>query len=144
MNEDEILKLDNQLCFLIYACSRAMTNVYRPMLSDLGLTYPQYLVMLVLWEESNISVKQLGEKLYLDSGTLTPLLKRMEAAGLITRSRAKADERSVIIHITPAGAMLKQRALEVPERLFCHAGLSLEEFYQLHQQLSNLFYQLQE
>lgn len=144
MNKDEILKLDNQLCFLIYACSRAITNAYRPILSEIGLTYPQYLVMLVLWEEGEASVKQLGEKLYLDSGTLTPLLKRMEAAGLISRSRATSDERSVIIHLTADGETLKEKALSVPEKLFCRAGLSVEEFYQLRRQLNDLFYQLQE
>lgn len=144
MNSDEILRLDNQLCFLVYACSRAMTNAYRPMLADLGLTYPQYLVMLVLWEEGEISVKQLGEKLYLDSGTLTPLLKRMEAAGLITRNRAKSDERSVVVHITPEGEKLKQKAISVPEKLFCRAGLTPEEYYLLRRQLSEMFHHLQD
>lgn len=144
MNSDEVLRLDNQLCFLVYACSRAMTNAYRPMLVDLGLTYPQYLVMLVLWEEGEISVKQLGKKLYLDSGTLTPLLKRMKAAGLITRTRAKSDERSVVVHITPEGESLKQKAITVPEKLFCRAGLTPEQFYLLRQQLSDIFHHLQD
>lgn len=143
MNSEEILRLDNQLCFLVYACSRAMTNAYRPLLADLGLTYPQYLVMLVLWEEGEISVKQLGGKLYLDSGTLTPLLKRMETAGLITRTRAQSDERSVVVRITPKGESLKVKAITVPEELFCRAGLTAEEFVWLRRKLSDMFHHLQ-
>lgn len=114
---DEALKLKNQLCFPLYACSRKIISRYKPFLDEIGLTYTQYLVMLVLWEERTVSVKTLGERLYLDSGTLTPLLKKMETQGLVTRTRAKEDERSVLIAITDAGEALKQQALAVPQKL---------------------------
>ena len=100
-----------------------MVRLYRPLLDAIGLTYPQYLVMLVLWEQGECSVGELGEKLYLDSGTLTPLLKRMEAAGLVSRARAKHDERRVIVSLTAAGTTLKKKALAVPTALFCKTNL---------------------
>jgi DNA-binding MarR family transcriptional regulator len=103
MKNDELLKLDNQLCFSIYACSREITSMYRPFLDELGITYPQYLVLLVLWEQHECTVKELGEHLYLDSGTLTPMLKRMEAADLIKRQRSHTDERKVFVHLTKKG-----------------------------------------
>jgi DNA-binding MarR family transcriptional regulator len=108
------LLLENQLCFALYSTSLAMTKLYKPLLAALGLTYPQYLVMLVLWEQDDVSVSSLGERLFLDSGTLTPLLKRMEAAGLLVRTRAKDDERRVQIALTPAGHHLKGQAGSVP------------------------------
>src|SRR5436190_16074857 len=100
---DELLHLDNQLCFSLYSASLAMTKLYKPLLDEIGLTYPQYLAMLVLWERDGLMVSELGERLYLDSGTLTPLLKRLEAAGLIARIRAVEDERRVHITLTAAG-----------------------------------------
>ncbi|MSQ71246.1 MAG: MarR family transcriptional regulator [Betaproteobacteria bacterium] len=113
------LLLGNQLCFALYATSRAMTAAYRPLLEPLKLTYPQYLVMLVLWETDRITVRELGERLYLDSGTLTPLLKRLEKARYIERKRNSNDEREVLLALTTAGRRLKVRAEKVPEKLIC-------------------------
>lgn len=111
------LQLDKQLCFALYAASRAMTQAYQPLLAPLGLTYPQYLAMLVLWEQDGSSVKQLGERLHLDSGTLTPLLKRLENAGLVQRQRSSEDERSVVIRLTAAGKALEAQAAPIPASL---------------------------
>jgi DNA-binding MarR family transcriptional regulator len=111
------LRLDNQLCFLFHRISRELNAAYRPLLADLGLTYPQYLVMLVLWESDGPSVGELGERLALDSGTLSPLIRRMQTAGLVTRERAADDERRVTVHLTDAGRALEQRAAEVPAAL---------------------------
>lgn len=127
MNRDDLLRLDSQLCFLLYAASRAVTSAYTPLLAPLGLTYPQYLVMLVLWEaadDSAVSVGALGQRLELDSGTLTPLLKRLEAAGLVARERSADDERVVLVRLTPAGRRLRARAVGIPSALFCRTGLS--------------------
>ena len=111
---EQALELDNQLCFALYSASLAMTKLYKPLLSQLGLTYPQYLAMLVLWERDGLMVSELGERLFLDSGTLTPLLKRLEAAGLIARIRALDDERRVHVTLTAAGRKLKARATRIP------------------------------
>ena len=111
------LRLDNQLCFLFHRISRELNAAYRPLLADLGLTYPQYLVMLVLWESDGLSVGELGERLALDSGTLSPLIRRMQTAGLVTRERAVDDERRVTVHLTDAGRALEQRAADVPGAL---------------------------
>ncbi len=120
---DPELLLDNQLCFLVYRLHRGITDVYRPILGELGLTYPQYLVMLVLWEEQSATVSRLGERLHLDSGTLSPLLKRLEAAGLVSRTRSVADERSVEVSLTGAGKALRRKAKEVPQQVgTCIAG----------------------
>ena len=122
------MKLENQLCFPIYACSREIIKAYNPLLQKLDLTYTQYIVMLVLWEHHTLSVKEVGEKLYLDSGTLTPLLKKLEAKGLLTRERSAADERSVLAGLTAQGEALKQQALAVPEEMACKVELSEAEF----------------
>lgn len=114
LTTDKALLLDNQLCFALYSASLAMTKLYKPLLAELGLTYPQYLVMLVLWERDGLMVSELGERLFLDSGTLTPLLKRLEAAGLIARIRALDDERRVHVTLSSAGRKLKTRAAKVP------------------------------
>jgi DNA-binding MarR family transcriptional regulator len=111
------LQLDNQLCFLFHRISRELTAAYRPLLGDLGLTYPQYLVMLVLWEADGLGVGEIGERLSLDSGTLSPLLRRLESAGFVHRVRDAADERRVTIHLTPAGQALEARAADVPASL---------------------------
>ena len=124
-------RLDRQVCFALYSASRAATAVYRPVLEDLGLTYPQYLVMLVLWESEPKGVKELGGELGLDSGTLSPLLKRLEAMGLV-------DERRVAVHLTPAGRALSSRANAIPQRLAEAAGLSGEELEQLRRTLERL------
>ncbi|MFN7142519.1 MAG: MarR family winged helix-turn-helix transcriptional regulator [Myxococcota bacterium] len=132
------LRLDDQLCFALYAASRRVVQAYQPLLAPLGLTYPQYLVMLVLWEEDGASVKRLGERLQLDSGTLTPLLKRMEAAGLVTRARDGADERVVRIRLTTEGRALEGRAADVPAALMCRTDLSLPALAQLRDTLHAL------
>jgi DNA-binding MarR family transcriptional regulator len=117
------LALDQQVCFALYAASRAVTAAYRPLLAPLGLTYPQYLVMLALWEQAPRTVRELGSTLQLESGTLSPLLKRMEAHGLITRTRSSDDERQVIVALTGAGAELRERALAVPAQLMDATGI---------------------
>ncbi len=137
------LRLDTQLCFALYATSLAMTKLYKPLLAPLGLTYPQYLVMLVLWEHDDRTVQELGDLLQLDSGTLTPLLKRMETAGLVSRQRDTADERRVRILLTPEGAALRQRAEGVPDAIFCQAGMAVNEMSALRAQLHALREQLQ-
>jgi len=121
------LQLEQQLCFALYHASRAMTRAYGPLLEPLGLTYPQYLVMLVLWEEKTASVKELGQRLALDSGTLTPLLKRLEQSGLVTRRRDAADERVVQIEITAEGEKLRDKAQNVPLELACRTGFDLSD-----------------
>ncbi|MBZ0221500.1 MAG: MarR family transcriptional regulator [Dokdonella sp.] len=133
-----LLHLDEQLCFALYAASRAMTAAYRPLLEPLDLTYPQYLVLLVLWEVEACNVRELGERLQLDSGTLTPLLKRMQAAGLVTRRRLRSDARVVEIRITQAGRALHARALEIPACLIRHSGLSAQNLTELRGSLTRL------
>lgn len=134
----EHLKLQNQVCFPLYAASRQITALYRPILEALGLTYPQYLVLLVLWEHEKITVKQLGELLLLDSGTLTPLLKRMEEKGWVERARSSDDERVVNISLTAAGKKLKQKASHVPEQLACGIEMSEKELKTLRQLLNKM------
>ena len=131
-------RLDRQVCFALYSASRAATAVYRPALEELGLTYPQYLVMLVLWEDEPRGVKELGEELGLDSGTLSPLLKRLESLGLVERRRSGEDERRVAIHLTAAGRELSSKAGALPKRLAQAAGLTTEELDQLHNTLARL------
>jgi len=114
LSSDQALQLDHQLCFALYSASLAMTKLYKPLLEELGLTYPQYLAMLVLWEHDGVTVSELGERLHLDSGTLTPLLKRLESAELVTRLRDVQDERRVLIRLTAAGRKLKSRAARIP------------------------------
>ncbi len=132
------LKLDNQLCFPIYALSRHITGLYRPHLDKLGLTYPQYLVMLVLWQHTQVTVKELGSKLYLDSGTLTPLLKRMAENGLVTRSRATNDERLVNIAITSKGQALKQLAAPIPAIIAGQLALNQGQYLQMLTQINSI------
>jgi DNA-binding MarR family transcriptional regulator len=127
--------LDDQLCFALYAASRAVTARYRPMLDELGLTYPQYLVMMLLWEQDNQTVGQLGTQLALDSGTLSPLLKRLTAAGLVTRHRRIEDERSVSISLTDEGRALRDRALPISETMIGAIGFDTAEFADLKQRL---------
>lgn len=134
----EAPRLDRQVCFALYSASRAATAVYRPLLEDLGLTYPQYLVMLVLWESDPRGVKELGDELGLDSGTLSPLLKRLEAMGLLERRRSGEDERRVAVHLTRAGQVLSTRAGAIPQRLAEAAGLSPDELEQLRSTLERL------
>jgi DNA-binding MarR family transcriptional regulator len=135
---DALLKLDNQLCFTLYSASLAMNKVYRKLLAPLGLTYPQYLVMLVLWERDELTVSEIGERLFLDSATLTPLLKRLEASGLLTRTRSADDERQVVIALSRSGKALKARAVEVPEGVFCAAALGVDQLGQIKSRLESL------
>ena len=130
--------LDNQLCFALYSTSLAMMRVYRGLLPKLGLTYPQYLVMMVLWEQDGLTVSDIGERLFLDSATLTPLLKRMEAQGLVQRNRARSDERQVIITLTVQGTDLKQQAAQIMPAVLCATQCSVDEVSSLRDQLVGL------
>jgi len=142
MTNNENLKLENQLCFRLYSLTKLMNRHYSPVLKKLGLTYSQYLVMLVLWENlnttSSLSVKQLGDKLDLDSGTLSPLLKRLEKQQLLNRLRNNKDERSVEVKLTKAGCQLKKQAINIPSQMFSVTGMSIEELHALNVQLDSL------
>lgn len=138
LDPDQALLLDNQLCFALYSASLAMTKVYKPLLDPLGLTYPQYLAMLVLWERDSLTVSELGERLSLDSGTLTPLLKRLEAAGLVVRIRDVQDERRVHVTLTAAGRKLKARAARIPGCVLSATQCSIPELISLTQQVQAL------
>ncbi|MFJ8794845.1 MarR family winged helix-turn-helix transcriptional regulator [Streptomyces sp. NPDC102462] len=132
------LRLDQQICFSLHAASRAFNGLYRVLLKDLGLTYPQYLVMLVLWERGDVPVKKLGELLRLDSGTLSPLVKRLEAAGLVRRERSTRDERSVDVRLTEQGAALREQALRVPRSIAAATGFEPAEISELRERLDRL------
>lgn len=142
MNEEQYLKLEHQLCFAVYACSKEITKLYREHLEELNLTFPQYLVMLVLWEKDERTVSDLGEKLYLDSGTLTPMLKRMEQTGLVQRVRLKKDERKVAISLTEKGKNLKKQASCIPRSIAPSFGITKEEYIDLLKQLNRITTQL--
>src|SRR3954453_12543702 len=129
------LRLDQQICFSLNAASRAFNGVYRVILKDLGLTYPQYLVMLVLWEQGDLPVKKLGEQLRLDSGTLSPLVKRLEGAGLVRRERSARDERSVDVRLTAEGVALRERAVQVPRRIASATSFDMDEIRDLRARL---------
>ena len=133
--DNEALRLDNQLCFALYSTSLAMTKMYKPMLEAIRLTYPQYLAMLVLWEEDGLTVSEIGERLLLDSGTLTPLLKRMEATGLLARLRDTEDERRVRVKLTAAGNSLRVQAAEIPPCVRDITGCSVSELHSLSQSI---------
>jgi DNA-binding MarR family transcriptional regulator len=135
MTETAPVSLEELTCFALYAASRAVIQAYRPLLDEAGLTYPQYLVLLVLWQRGPQPVKALGTALQLDSGTLSPLLKRLEAAGLVRRDRQSGDERSVLVTLTPAGAALEDRARDIPRRAACAASLSVPELDELRTSL---------
>ena len=137
-NRYDALKLKVQLCFPLYACSREIIKQYKPYLDKLDLTYTQYIAMLVLWEKRSITVKDLGTELFLDSGTLTPLLKKMEAKGLITRRRSDLDERSLIVSVTEAGMALREKAVEVPYQMAGCVNLQPEEAAELYRLLYKL------
>ena len=127
MAADQPLRLDNQICFAVYSAAHAFNRVYKPLLDRLGLTYPQYLVMLVLWERDGVPLKDIGEKLFLDSGTLTPLLKRLEAAQLVKRTRSTEDERQVLIARTAQGQTLKEKARALPQSILAASDCSVSE-----------------
>ena len=128
----EALKLENQLCFPLYAAAREVVKRYRPYLDAIGLTYTQYIAMMVMWEQKEITVKALGEKLFLDSGTMTPVLKSLEAKGYVVRKRSTTDERSVSVILTENGEKLKETAVEIPAKVAGCVGLSAEEGLQLY------------
>jgi DNA-binding MarR family transcriptional regulator len=132
------LLLDNQLCFALYSASLLMTKLYKPLLDEIGLTYPQYLAMLALWEEDGVTVSALGARLHLDSGTLTPLLKRLEKVGLLTRERNEEDERQVLVRLTQEGRALKKRAADIPRKIVAATGANLPEIINLRKRLKKL------
>lgn len=134
----DVLKLKHQLCFPLYACSREIIRLYMPYLDQLGLTYTQYITMMVLWEKEAVTVKTLGEALYLDSGTLTPLLKKLEAKGLVVRTRSAEDERNLIVTLTDEGEALKERAVQIPVALAKYCHLEKEEAMELYRILYKL------
>ena len=129
------LRLENQICFAVYSTAHAFNRIYKPLLDRLGLTYPQYLVMLVLWERDDVPVKFIGERLFLDSGTLTPLLKRLEAAGLVRRTRSAEDERQVMIALTPPGRALRETARTVPHGVLAASACSVDELVSMKNDL---------
>ena len=140
---DQALRLDNQVCFALYSASHAMSKAYKPHLDALGLTYPQYVAMLVLWENDGLTVSEIGERLFLDSGTLTPLLKRLEGVGYISRLRDTADERRVLIQLTAAGRKLKGKAVDIPACMFETMQCSITELSALTRQVQELRDRLQ-
>lgn len=142
MQPHEWMKLDNQLCFAFYTCSREIMKLYRPLLSQFGLTYTQYITLLSLWERDGVTVKELGAKLFLDSGTLTPLLKKLENAGLITRTRDKADERNVIIELTDRGRALQEQAAEVPLKLYADTKVTREDIAAMHNHINSFLHKI--
>lgn len=138
-DKEEFLKLDNQLCFAAYSASRAIIRAYKPLLDRLGITYTQYITLMVLWEHKTVSMNKLGEYLNLDSGTLTPLLKKMEKSGLIERKRAENDERQINIAITKKGKALKEEALKIPEQMFCKLPMGVDDACELRDMLKKLY-----
>ena len=141
MTNDTHLKLDQQICFSLYAASREIIKLYKPILDPHGLTYTQYLAMMVVWEEEKITVKGMGKRLHLDSGTLTPLLKKLEAMGHVTRYRDPQDDRVVIVELTDSGRQLKQNMFDVPKQIACQVQLPIEEAIKLKEQLDDLLKQ---
>jgi DNA-binding MarR family transcriptional regulator len=137
-NKYEALKLSKQLCFPLYACSREMIKLYKPYLDELGLTYTQYITMMVLWEHKAMTVKALGQELYLDSGTLTPLLKKLEEKGLVTRRRSDLDERNLIVTITEKGEAMRDQALHIPGEMAKCVNLPREDICELYRMLHQL------
>jgi DNA-binding MarR family transcriptional regulator len=136
--DEELLRLDRMICFSLHAASRSFDAVYRVALKELGLTYPQYLVMLVLWEHGDLPVKRIGSHLRLDSGTLSPLLKRLEAAGHVRRERSAEDERSVVVRLTGSGTALREQALEVPRRILAATGVEPGDIAELRRMLDRV------
>ena len=138
MDKYEKIKLDNQLCFSLYAASREVIKTYKPQLDKYGLTYTQYIAMLVVWEYEKITVKEMGQKLHLDSGTLTPVLKKLLSMELIDKYRDKEDDRVVIVEVTEKGRKMKEEIIEVPEKMYCKFGKSIEDVVELKRLLDNL------
>lgn len=141
MGKYDILKLENQMCFPLYALSREIIKLYKPYLDKFNLTYTQYIAMLVMWEEEKIVFKELGKKLHLDSGTLTPVLKKLESMGFIIKYRSKEDDRIVIIELTESGKQLKDEVIGIPEKVFCESGISEEDAVQFKYYLDKILRQ---
>lgn len=137
-DQDAPLLLDQQLCFALYSANLALHKLYRQLLTQLEITYPQYLVMLVLWERDDVTVSDIGERLFLDSATLTPLLKRLEAAGLLNRQRSRKDERQVVVTLTEQGRELRSKAVNIPEAVFCASACDSDKLTSLKTDLENL------
>lgn len=138
MDKYEKMKLDNQLCFSLYAASREVIKTYKPQLDKYGLTYTQYIAMLVVWEYEKITVKEMGQKLHLDSGTLTPVLKKLLSMELINKYRDKNDDRVVIVEVTEKGRKMRDEIIEVPEKMYCKFGKNIEDVVELKRLLDNL------
>ena len=138
MDKQEKIKLDNQLCFSLYAASREVIKIYKPLLDKYGLTYTQYIAMLVVWEYEKITVKEMGQKLHLDSGTLTPVLKKLQSMDLIDKYRDKNDDRVVIVEVSEKGRELKDKITDVPEQMYCRLGSKVEDAIQLKKMLDKL------
>ena len=138
MSKYDILKLENQMCFPLYALSREIIKLYKPYLDQFNLTYTQYIAMLVMWEEEKIVFKELGKKLHLDSGTLTPVLKKLESMGLIIKYRSKEDDRVVIVELTESGRKLKDEVIKIPEKVFCESKISEEDAIQFKYYLDKI------
>ncbi len=144
MDRYDKIKLDNQICFPLYALSREIIKLYKPFLDKYDLTYTQYITMLVIWEEEKITFKDLGKRLHLDSGTLTPVLKKLESMELINKYRSKEDDRIVIVEITEKGKLLKEEILEVPEQIYCKLNIEAEELIAIKRQLDDILAQISE
>lgn len=138
MDKYEKIKLDNQLCFSLYAASREVIKIYKPLLDKYGLTYTQYIAMLVVWEYEKITVKEMGQKLHLDSGTLTPVLKKLQSMDLIDKYRDKNDDRVVIVEVSEKGRELKDKITDVPEQMYCRLGSKVEDAIKLKKMLDKL------
>lgn len=139
---DELLKLDNQLCFALYVSSKEVIRKYKPLLDPLGLTYTGYITLMALWEQDNLTIKDLGKRLYLDSGTLTPLLKKLEILGYIARSRSVSDERNVYVTLTPTGHELKSKAAHIPQKLICSSNIDVKNALQILPMLQQFMKQI--
>lgn len=137
-DSENVLKLDNQLCFPLYACAKEIVRRYKPFLDEIDVTYTQYITMMVLWEEKQLTVKELGKRLFLDSGTLTPLLKRLEQKGLVKRERDNADERVLIVSITVAGEKLREQAVSIPYKMTQCVKLDMEDAKELYRILHKM------
>lgn len=142
MENFDDLKIENQLCFPLYACAKEVVRMYKPFLDEIGITYTQYITMMILWDKKSINVKSLGECLFLDSGTLTPLLKKLEAKGYVVRERSKADERNLVVSITDEGEALKQKAMGVPSAMRECINISTDEAAQLYKILYKILGQV--
>jgi len=142
LDKYEVIKLDNQLCFSFYAISREIIKLYKPILDKFNLTYTQYVTMLVLFEEEEITFKKLGQRLHLDSGTLTPVIKKLQSMNLLTKERTKEDDRVVMVKITDKGRLLKENIIEVPKNLSCKLNITEEEYFELKHMIDNVLEKL--